>query len=263
MTEAPRGLSQLPLPDLERLRRLLAALSSDDRITDSWLRSSGFTHFADVLASLFGSASVAAALMAVDVAIAERVHRPPPRLKLVWTGPDSQGSTARDTAMLVSELFETARHEVIVAGFRFDHGSDIFAPLHRGMCEHGLKASVFIDIDISGEAKTVSGAEDYARRAVQAFLRWNWPFGDPHPAVYFDPRTALPGPPWVSLHAKCIVVDERLTFITSANFTERGQARNIELGVLLDDREFAGRVAAQWWTLVRGGLVHEAGVQRP
>jgi phosphatidylserine/phosphatidylglycerophosphate/cardiolipin synthase-like enzyme len=184
--------------------------------------------------------------LALDIAVAERVHRPPPHLKLVWTGPESQGATARDTAMLVTELFENARKEVLIAGFRFDDGVDIFAPLHRVMVEHGVRTTVFIDIDIPGEAKTVAGADEYARRAVEIFLCENWPFGEPRPAVYYDPRTALPGPPWVSLHAKCVVVDERLTFVTSANFTDRGQTPNVELGVLIEDGGFARNVAAQW-----------------
>ena len=58
------------------------------------------------------------------------------------------------------------------------------------------------------------------------------------------------GPPWASLHAKCVVVDERLTLIGSANFTQRGQERNVEAGVLIDDEFFAKALTAQWSTLV-------------
>jgi phosphatidylserine/phosphatidylglycerophosphate/cardiolipin synthase-like enzyme len=64
------------------------------------------------------------------------------------------------------------------------------------------------------------------------------------------------GPPWASLHAKCIVVDEERTLITSANFTERGQTRNIEAGVLIEDRGFAEELGAQWRQLIAARLVH-------
>jgi len=36
-----------------------------------------------------------------------------------------------------------------------------------------------------------------------------------------------------SLHAKCVVIDRRVALITSANFTEAAQQRNIEAGVIV------------------------------
>lgn len=43
--------------------------------------------------------------------------------------------------------------------------------------------------------------------------------------------------------------------ITSANFTDRGQTRNIEAGVLIDDRVFAEELAGHWRQLVNQGFV--------
>ncbi len=34
----------------------------------------------------------------------------------------------------------------------------------------------------------------------------------------------------VGLHARCVVVDRARAFVSSANFTQRGQERNIEVG---------------------------------
>lgn len=45
--------------------------------------------------------------------------------------------------------------------------------------------------------------------------------------------------------------------MSSANFTDRGQERNIEVGVLIDDARFAIQLAQQWDGLVRSGLVGE------
>jgi phosphatidylserine/phosphatidylglycerophosphate/cardiolipin synthase-like enzyme len=82
-------------------------------------------------------------------------------------------------------------------------------------------------------------------------------FGEPKPDIYFDPRTASPGPPWASLHAKCVVVDDERALITPANFTDRGQTRNIEAGLLVDGAAFAGELAGQWRHLVSEGLVRK------
>jgi phosphatidylserine/phosphatidylglycerophosphate/cardiolipin synthase-like enzyme len=60
---------------------------------------------------------------------------------------------------------------------------------------------------------------------------------------------------FASLHAKCVVVDGRWVFVTSANFTDRGQTRNVEVGVLLEDTRLAAVleaqfVAGEWFTRV-------------
>jgi phosphatidylserine/phosphatidylglycerophosphate/cardiolipin synthase-like enzyme len=92
------------------------------------------------------------------------------------------------------------------------------------------------------------------------YLR-SWKFGVPKPDVFYDPRTAIrgdiPGHEWATLHAKCIVVDDERSLITSANFTDRGQTRNIEAGVLIEDRAFSEELAAQWRQLVSEGLVRK------
>ncbi len=57
------------------------------------------------------------------------------------------------------------------------------------------------------------------------------------------------------LHAKCIVIDEERALITSANFTEAAQERNIEAGVMIADASLARALKAQFDTLVdRGAL---------
>jgi phosphatidylserine/phosphatidylglycerophosphate/cardiolipin synthase-like enzyme len=75
--------------------------------------------------------------------------------------------------------------------------------------------------------------------------------------VYFDPRTADQYVT-VSMHAKCVVIDHEYTLITSANFTDRGQTRNIEAGVAIEDRGFAASLERQWFNLVEAGVVVRA-----
>jgi phosphatidylserine/phosphatidylglycerophosphate/cardiolipin synthase-like enzyme len=80
-----------------------------------------------------------------------------------------------------------------------------------------------------------------------------WPFGAPTPTLYVDPRAAVPRS-YASLHAKCIVVDGMRALVGSANFTDRGHARNIEAGVLVDDARFATELARQFHDAVGAGL---------
>ncbi len=255
MSDTPLGLSRLSLPDLWALRAALERGQLKAPITTTALSALGHGREADELVALLGPLSAEGVRAALEIAIAERVHRPPPHLDLVWTGPESQSAIARDTWVVVRCLFSEARKSVLVGGFSFDHGEDIFRPLHQVMVDHEVKATFFLDIE--GHADTAEGGEAYATAQIDKFFLKNWPFGQPRPDVFYDPRTAVAGPPWASLHAKCVVIDDRKTLITSANFTDRGQTRNIEAGVFIEDEEFAVKLVAHWRGLISSGLVQQ------
>ncbi|MBI4957603.1 MAG: phospholipase [Myxococcales bacterium] len=253
MSDLPRALSELATPDVETLLRAVEAGRLACPPTTAALVGLGLGERASALHALLGTLDRGGVEVALRVALAERAHRQPPRLDLVWTGPEAGTAPTRDTAIVVRQLFERARASVLVAGFRFDHGEELLRPLHAAMRDRAVSAAFFLDID--GEAASAAGAEAFATQRIDAFFAENWPFGSPRPDVYYDPRTAAPGPPWASLHAKCVVVDDRFTLIGSANFTTRGQSRNLETGVLIEDPAFGERVAEQWRSLVVAGLV--------
>lgn len=247
-----RGLSGVSRALLEQLVVAVERGRVDCPLTEVELVDEGLGSIAPaVMASLEGL-DAKATLAVLRAVIAERTHRPPPRLDLVWSGPDARGSVSRDTSLVVRELFEGATREVLVGGYSFDK-SEILAPLHQAMRDRGVRATIFMDIRET--AKSAALADEHAIKCVDRFFYELWVFGPPRPIVYWDPRTARPGPPWASLHAKCVVVDDARALVTSANFTDRGQARNIEVGVLVEDAGFAGELAAQWRALVAAGVL--------
>ena len=69
------------------------------------------------------------------------------------------------------------------------------------------------------------------------------------PLFYFHKQTRA------SLHAKCIVIDEKRALITSANFTEAAHERNIEAGTVITDTILARALKAQFDTLVDCGAL--------
>lgn len=194
--------------------------------------------------SLFGHGREAT-LAIIAAALAERAT-PRPAIELVWTGPDVAAGLARDTAVVVRELFAGSTRSVLIAGYAFDHGEEILRPLHAAMAERGVEAELFIDVP---RAESAEAAEDHVMRFIDDFRRRNWPFGPPEPNIYYDPRTVW-GDEYASIHAKCIVVDGRRTLVGSANFTERGHERNVEVGVFIDDAGLAGQLLHQWRQLV-------------
>jgi phosphatidylserine/phosphatidylglycerophosphate/cardiolipin synthase-like enzyme len=233
--------------ELERLRDLVRRNVLSCPLGDTDLRAEGFDAAKFAALRDLDRASLECVL---EIVIADRANRPPPHLELVWTGPETRIARSRDTAVLVRELFKHAKTSVLIAGFSFDHGKEIFEPLHAAMSTRGVRTEIFLDVR---DSKT-NDIEAHVRSCVDKFLGSNWPFGPPFPDIYYDPRTAEPYST-ASLHAKCIVVDLTSTLITSANFTDRGQTRNVELGVLIEDREFATQVAGQWRSLLEADLL--------
>ncbi|MDP3215990.1 MAG: DISARM system phospholipase D-like protein DrmC, partial [Deltaproteobacteria bacterium] len=164
------------------------------------------------------------------------------RVAMVWTGPETRGSGARDTAVVVREMFEAAERHVLIAGYSFERGEGILAPLHAAMRDRGVRVEMFVHLR---EATGVQAdPEVYLRAQAEAWRRMYWSFGTPLPTLYVDPRAATAGS-YASLHAKCIVVDGERALVGSANFTDRGQSRNIEAGVLVEDARFAEELARQ------------------
>jgi phosphatidylserine/phosphatidylglycerophosphate/cardiolipin synthase-like enzyme len=194
------------------------------------------------------------AMLALLGAVLEERQRPRPLLELVWTGPDAKASRSRDTAVVVRDLFSAAQRSVLMAGYAFDHGDQILKPLHEAMRDRGVSAELFLDIPRADRAEAV---DDHVMRFVDRFIQANWPFGSPEPRIYYDPRTVW-GDQYASLHAKCVVVDEQLTLVGSANFTGRGQARNIEVGVRIEDGPFAEALLRQWRQAVQQALLVRA-----
>jgi hypothetical protein len=195
--------------------------------------------------------NAAAVTVLIKSVLAERNGHRGAKLSLVWTGPEATVSKSRDTAVVVKELFRRAFSHVIVCGYSFDHGSDILQPLHEAMRDRGVKVELFLDL--GGQAETKAGVEHHAIAFADRFFLENWTFGPPRPTIYYNPKSATPGY-WGSMHAKCIVVDDQFSLITSANFTNRGQNRNIEAGVLIEDNGFAAEFGLHWMRLVELGV---------
>ena len=176
------------------------------------------------------------------------------RVGLVWTGPEGAGAASRDTAVVMGELFACAETSILVAGFALHRGRVVLAALAQRMAARPqLRVRLFLNVH-RRRGDTASPAE-LLRRFREGFLRQDWPPG-PMPQVFYDPRSvALPPPTPPALHAKCVVVDDRIAFVTSANLTEAAQQRNIEAGVLIGDELFARAVRAQFDGLVEGGAL--------
>ena len=170
-------------------------------------------------------------------------------VEVVVSGPDATGS-ARDTGVVIRQLFGKARERVLAVGFAVHQGKSVFKSLANRL-DHDDSFEATLCIDVRRQHGNTSLNRDIVRRFAIEFVRDEWP-GKRLPRVYYDPRSLEPSSHTASvLHAKCVVIDGREALVTSANFTEAAQERNIELGLHVDSHAIAGRIEEHFMSLIR------------
>lgn len=179
-----------------------------------------------------------------EIVLADRSIRPTfdEALELVTTGPDIDGIANRDTSVVVRDLFANATHSVLVVGYAVFQGHKVFQALaDRMLAMPSLKVRLFLDIQ--RRPGDTSMANEVIRRFAAQFQASQWPRERPLPQIFYDPRSLdLSTTKRACLHAKAIVVDGRSVFISSANFTEAAQERNVEIGILAESEPLARRL---------------------
>ncbi len=210
----------------------------------------------------FRPAQMATALRLV-VHERQETQRARDRVELVWSGPEEPGSATRDTAIVVRELFAQAEESVLVTTFAIYQGLQVFEGLARRMAERPDLRVRFV-VNIAREHLDPKPAELILRNFATTFRDEHWPSNTRLPEIYYDPRALSTD--WqqrAALHAKCLVIDDRWALVTSANFTEAAQDRNIEAGLLLDDPHLARTLRAQFDSLIDAGGLKPLRVPAP
>jgi len=202
----------------------------------------------------FSDEQLAAAL---DLVLHDRQRRPrlEDAIDLVMSGPEAPGVANRDTRVVVRELFANAQVSVLVAGYAVYQGKAVFQALADRMATlPGLKVRLILDIQRGPGDTTMASL--LVHHFADRFRTMQWPQDRPLPDVYYDPRSLeISAHEKSAMHAKCVVVDGRDLFISSANFTEAAQNRNLEVGLLIRSASLAQNLARHFDTLVANGLL--------
>lgn len=245
------GLRSVSTADLRELRDELCRGAFAGGLSRAALAA---VHLDELWEPMRPFASLEAALLmgVIDVVLAEREAPDDDTVHLVWTGPEGKSGRAEPTRAALRTLFRAARREVLIAGYRFDHGEDVLADLHVAMRERGVKTEIFLHLKPAPRGIDVPG---HVRSQIGSFLLANWKT-PPFPRIYIAPH-ALDARAYVSLHAKCVVADERFAIVGSANFTQRGQERNIEVGARIESPRFASHLVAQFHAALSDGVFVE------
>lgn len=179
-------------------------------------------------------------------------------IDLVTSGPEAPGITNRDTSVVVRELFTHANRSVLVIGYAVYQGQQVFEALADRMQQRpSLQVQFFLNVHRPDADTTAS--EILVARFKQRFRETQWPAGCRLPEVYYDPRSVADNVPIrSSLHAKCVVVDDKRVFVSSANFSEAGQERNIEVGLVIESKWLAKQITTHFRHLYDCGFAKRA-----
>lgn len=135
-------------------------------------------------------------------------------VSVVWTGPDSGMSSSRLTAAAVIELINSARSAILLVSYATQTEQQISA---------ALSAAVARNVAVTLLAERHADNPSYSSAATPfpglGALRLHWPSSS--------------RPPGAALHAKIIVVDDRVALVGSANLTSRAMESNLECGILI------------------------------
>jgi phosphatidylserine/phosphatidylglycerophosphate/cardiolipin synthase-like enzyme len=193
-----------------------------------------------------------ATVVAGIAATADRTPKPTSLFDLVLSGPDLPGVPTADTAAVMRTLVSQATREVILVGYAVHDGRRIFEPLAKRMAEvAGLTVTVCLDIQRVWNDPTASA--DLVARFARDFRQKHWPWPT-LPTLYYDPRSLETGDTRASLHAKCVIVDRERALVTSANFTDAAQRKNVEVGVDIRYPPAAARLADYFLGLCFAGV---------
>ncbi len=178
----------------------------------------------------------------LDLLSAERARHPRPEtlIELVLSGPEVESAPMQDTAAVMQTLVRGAEREILLVGYAINDGRTIFRDVaERMQAVPGLQVTLCINIPRGSDS---SAAPFVVERFAQDFRRRHWP-GDRLPALYYLPASLdANASSRASLHAKCVVVDRARALVTSANFTEAAQSRNVEIGLLVQHAPIATRI---------------------
>jgi len=253
-----RALSNLaaaPASHLDGVARAIESLRADTPIVSSIVESTPppSRHLvAEVLAAAqselgeqwpLGLAPAIRAVATVHAAANARET-----VELVWTGPKIAQSTFRRTDRAWIDLIDEAARSIWLASYSTSPGDGVQDALDRAICR-GVDIRVLLETPLDSSGRMSLDGLNRFRADIRARARfYRWPLDE-------RKKSSAVGTP--QMHAKCIVVDESIMLVTSANLSGAALERNIEVGVVVKGGPNPAWLAGRFDELLESGTILE------
>lgn len=163
----------------------------------------------DEISAMFRAASATASLAAGASSV-----------EMVWTGPDTGMVPIRHTAQVLTGLIDEARERLFLVSFVAFNVGVVIDALQQAI-ERGVRVQVLLEQSKEHGGNVSVDSVGMLKRNLPRAQLYEWD------------KTMTDASPTASVHAKCVVADGFVAFVTSANLSDAAMERNMELGVLL------------------------------
>jgi cardiolipin synthase len=232
--------SSAMLPIQQRLHA--TARAKFERVIEEWRRDPGQFSLVELAASIEGA-----------LYQATRLHKES-SVELVWSGPATPWSGLRSTEQALLELISAARRSLFIVTFAAYKVSGLVDAIESAI-SRGVRVSFLLETKEESAGKvTFDAAAGLALSRLKGITTYVWPLSQ-------RPRNSQGQ--HGSLHAKFIVADEEVLFVSSANLTDYAMNLNVELGTLIRGGDTPRQAAANLATLVQGGVFCAVSILTP
>lgn len=163
--------------------------------------------------------------------------------RFVWSGPAHILHEVRKTEQVLLDLIQTAQREILLVSFAAYKVPDLLHALRQAL-HRGVQVRFILE-NTRDSAGQLSHDADRAFTGLREAAFYHWPLEK-------RPRNKAGNP--AKMHVKC-AVSENDVLVTSANLTRDAIENNIELGLLLHDRQEAANLLRQFEDLIAQGIL--------
>jgi phosphatidylserine/phosphatidylglycerophosphate/cardiolipin synthase-like enzyme len=247
-----RGVTELPIG---QLRKLAQAISSCDEPTAiarhsiiNTVPTALFRHHAATICDAWKStddtvSGRALAMMIQAAANAVDTVRGEQEVSVVWTGPASYEVPVRATSVVLEEVIDEARNELLVVSFAAYKVAAIVTALHSAAVR-GVTVRLVLESAVESQGRLSHDASEAFDTLGDAVSFYVWPA---------ELRLTAHG--HAAMHAKCAVADGKVAFVTSANLTGAAMTENMELGLVVRGGDVPRRIADHFAALIEDAIL--------
>jgi len=166
--------------------------------------------------------------------------------EICWSGPTDTLQGFRTTSAAYNEMMASALSTVLLLTFSIGEVESLRTSLEAAI-QRGVSVRIILeDFDVFTQESRREKIQHFGAFVLKHAQIFIWPVGN---------RRTYEGRVFGSMHVKGIVIDAQALLLTSANWSGAAMQDNMELGVVLRDRELPGRLLDHFDRLIVSGLL--------
>lgn len=178
--------------------------------------------------------------------LADDYQRKNQQLEIVWTGPSEINTSFRRTDQALLELINSSTKKLLIVTFVAYRMEEIKEAL-LAASKRGVEITFILESpDISENKIYLDTIKSIGKKLAESSKVYIWPL---------ERRLKDHNGKHGSLHAKCAVADENMSFISSANLTNYALNLNMEMGILIKSKDIAKSITDHFESLALNGVL--------